>query len=310
MGQQRGFVISPVNGETVVKEDWLHKNIEFLSSPVCEGRASATPGMVWAAEWIRHSFLQAGLVPFDDCWVDGFPLDGGGAGHNVMGMIPGSGDEYVIIMSHYDNLGILGGNMYPGADSNASGVVAMVALTRMFRRMTDLGKSYRKNIIFVGLDGKNRNFSGAKALYQKIAGGQLKNPVTGKIIGKKNVSLVINIDQLGSTEAPLTPGVREYLIMLGDESYARRDLMAIANRDRRLDLELGFSYYGSKDFTRLFLTQVCDQKIFLEGKMRAVLITSGITMRNNKPSDTSDGIDYPVFRKRIALIFHWLSKWV
>lgn len=309
-GQQYSYVASPVNAESVVKEDKLLQGIEFLTSPLCEGRASGTPGQFFAAEWIRHSLKQAGVIPFDNCWVDGFALDGGGNGHNVLGMFPGTGERYVIIMAHYDNLGILGGRMYPGADANASGVVAMTTIAAMLQRMDHFGRRYNRNVIFVALDGKMRNFSGAKALYRRISRGELKDPVSGVTITRADIDLVINIDQIGSTEAPVTPGKPEYLILLGDEAYARRDALSGANRSRNIDLDLAFDYYGSRDFTRLFLRQVNDQRVFLDAGIPSVMFTSGITMRNNKPSDTADGLDIPVLRKRIILIFHWLSRWL
>lgn len=310
LGQQYGYVASAVNAETVVKEDKLLQGIEFLTSPLCEGRASGTPGQFFAAEWIRQSLKQSGVIPFDNCWVDGFPLEGGGSGHNVLGMFPGSGERYVIIMAHYDNLGILGGKMYPGADSNASGVVAMTTLASMLQRMDHFGRHYNRNVIFVALDGKMRNFAGAKALYRRLSRGELKNPVSGKTITRADIDLVINIDQIGSVEAPVRPGKPDYLILLGDEAYAHRDALASANRSRKIDMDLCYDYYGSREFTRLFLRQVSDQKIFMDAGMPSVMFTSGITMRNNKPSDTADGLDIPILRKRIILIFHWLAKWL
>ncbi|MBR4428720.1 MAG: M28 family peptidase, partial [Clostridia bacterium] len=239
--QRVNYVISPINAETVVTEEGLMQGIEFLTSPLCEGRASGTKGSFMAADWVRTSFISAGLVPFDGTWVDGFRCENGEAGHNIMGMFPGYGDRYIIIMSHFDNLGILGGNIYPGADSNASGVVAMAALANMLKRMEHVGKTYSTNVIFVGLDAKVKNFGGARQLYKLISYGMLKDPVNGRTIGRDRIDLVINLDQLGSTEAPLTPGKPEYLILLGDESYARRSLLVNANSTRKLGLDLGFS---------------------------------------------------------------------
>ena len=87
LGQSRGFVVSPLNAEAAVQEQKLLQGIEFLSSEVCEGRASGTKGHFMAAEWIRFSLKRAGVVPFDGCWADGFNLEGGGTGHNVLGQI-------------------------------------------------------------------------------------------------------------------------------------------------------------------------------------------------------------------------------
>lgn len=53
----------------------------------------------------------------------------------------------MIIAAHYDSHGVIDGNLYPGADSNASGVVAMLNLAVMFGKMKELGRDYGKNLI-------------------------------------------------------------------------------------------------------------------------------------------------------------------
>lgn len=97
--------------------------------------------------------------------------------------------------------------------------------------------------------------------------------------------------------------------MLGNESLAqdREGLISMCNRFYGTDLEISHTYYGSKDFTKIFYT-LSDQKVFVENRVPSVLFTSGITMNNNKTSDTVDTLDMEALRKRIILIFHWLEK--
>ena len=66
-------------------------------------------------------------------------------GRNVIGLIPGSSTpaKYIIVMAHYDNLGILNGSFYPGADSNASGVAALLEIAAMVNRTRFPGSRYR-----------------------------------------------------------------------------------------------------------------------------------------------------------------------
>ena len=118
----------------------------------------------------------------------------------------------------------------------------------------------------------------------------------------------MNLDQIGGTSAPLTEGNPRFLMMLSEESSSRRSTLESANRGKGFGLELGFDYYGSKDFTRLFFRRISDQRIFLEHGIPAVMFTSGITLNNNKPSDNADSLDYDVLKDRIRLIFYWLDK--
>ena len=96
--------------------------------------------------------------------------------------------------------------------------------------------------------------------------------------------------------------------MLSDESTGRRNTLERINQEPGFGFELGYDYYGSKDFTRLFYRQISDQRVFLENHIPAVMFTSGITYRNYKPEDNPESLDYDILTARIRLIFHWLDK--
>ena len=54
------------------------------------------------------------------------------AGHttaNVVGLLRGKTSEVVLVGAHHDHLGVQAGKVYPGANDNASGVAAMLAMT-------------------------------------------------------------------------------------------------------------------------------------------------------------------------------------
>lgn len=299
-GQRSGYVISAKNAETVVSEAFVKGAVEYLSAESLGGRASGTPGGAAAAGWIDSQFCEAGLECIGGTFLHGFRHSGAMC-RNVIGVIPGSSSRVVIVMAHYDNYGKLGDTFFPGADSNASGVAALLQLARMFRRMKECHKDYGATLVFVALDAKEKDMAGASDLWGRIRDGRLG-------FGPGDISLVVNLDQLGSTMSPLTKGNPDYLIMLSEESSGRRSTLQSVEKTQHIGLELGFDYYGSKDFTKLFYRRISDQKVFLEGGVPSVMFTSGITMLNNKPGDTPDTLDYPVFIKRIRLIFYYLDK--
>ena len=96
--------------------------------------------------------------------------------------------------------------------------------------------------------------------------------------------------------------------MLAGEKSTCKAALAAANNRERLNLDLGFSYYGSRDFTKIFFRRICDQRPFLEAGIESVLVTSGITLNNNKPYDNAASLDYDVFRKRVILLYYWLIR--
>ena len=100
----------------------------------------------------------------------------------------------------------------------------------------------------------------------------------------------------------------DYLIMLSESENGRRDALHIANTNTGVGLDLDFSYYGSKDFTRLFYRSISDQKPFLDAGIPSVMFTSGITLRNNKAEDDASSLDYAILRRRVLAMFYYLVR--
>ena len=310
---QNAWASSDCTSHNVVWTEKLSRQIEFLSDSLCAGRATGSTGNTEAAFWLIRSFRKSGLIPFNGSYAQHIYAGNGLVGHNILGMIPGSvknpKDSYIIVGAHFDHLGILGGNMYPGADSNASGTVALTTLAEIFSSMKTLGRVYGKNIIFIAFDGYFTNLAGSYSFWKTIADGYLNDPLTGNVIKPEDISLMVNIDQIGCSLSTLKSGRKDYIIMLGNSKLHPddRDKVSMCNLFYGTDLEIAHTYYGSKDFTRVFYS-LSDQRVFVENKVPSVLFTSGITMNNNKTFDTPDTIDADVLRKRIILIFHWLEK--
>ncbi len=300
--------INPRQAEKVLSEEKLRYEVSFLADSLCTGRATGTVGCGIAGFWISRQFRAAGLRQFDGSWFRSF-IYGGYRGNNVVGYLPGKNTgRYILIGAHYDGMGTIGNVMYPGADSNASGVAALLSLAEMFARLKMLGKDYPGGIIFVAFDGKKLNMSGATEIARLLGHGEIKDPETGEPITPDKVHYMVNIDQVGGTISPLTPGRSDYLMMLSDEKTGRRHALEAANGQYFLGLDIDFSYYGSRDFTRLFYERISDQRPFMEKGIPSVMFTSGISMRNNKPYDDASSIDYPVLLKRILLMYHYIIR--
>ena len=303
------YTISPINADLVLNQEKIQANVEYLCSEELGGRATGTEGGRNTAAWLEGEFRILGLKPLGGAWLHGFSTNDGLA-RNVVGLIPGSATpaRYMVLMAHFDNLGTLNGRFYPGADANASGVAALLQVTEMINQMNTCRKIYRHGLIVVALDAKEKHQAGAEELWRELSAGKLLDPVSGQSVSPSQIDLVINLDQLGSTQAPITEGNGRYLMMLSDESTGRRSSLESANRESGFGFELGYDYYGSKDFTRLFFRRISDQRVFLDHGIPAVMFTSGITLLNNKPTDTPASLDYGILRDRVRLIFRYLDK--
>ena len=243
-----------------------------------EGRGFHTRGLQNAAAYILRSFSTSGL----DIRVQAFTASGR-AGHNIIGILNGNphSDTYILVCAHYDTFCSSEGTFLPASDANASGVAALLSLSRSLK---DSGK----NIIFAAFDGHSEGFAGAREFLSQ----DLK------------VTLAVNLDTMGSTLCPPSSYRPDFLIALGGEKYEKS--LNTANKETRL--RIYFDYYGSRDFTKLFYRSMSDHVPFLERGVRCVMFTSGITMLTNKPEDLPSTLDYPVFERRVELIKTWLQS--
>ena len=312
-GAQNAWLSMHIPARNAITSDKLATEVGFLSDSLCQGRGTGTAGSVEAASWIARKFEGIGLHKMGDTWTKSFMTEGGLIGRNVIGILPGSSkelnDRYIIIGAHFDHLGILDGMIYHGADANASGTVAMTSLAEMLATTRSIGRNYRHSIIFVGFDGKEMSMAGSQAMWDLIKSGQLKDPFSGKAITKDKIAFMVNIDQIGSTLEPINKGRKDFIIMLGGSSFRHSydNLLVNVNEMYDINLDLGFTYYGSENFTKMFY-RLSDQRIFVDNRIPAILFTSGITMNTNKTRDRIETLDMEVLQKRIYLMYHWVEK--
>jgi Zn-dependent M28 family amino/carboxypeptidase len=79
---------------------------------------------------------------------------------NYVGYIAGSvkPERFIVVSAHYDHLGVKDGKLHAGADDNASGVAAMLAIAQWFKAHPP-----RHTIVFAAFDGEEQGLQGARA---------------------------------------------------------------------------------------------------------------------------------------------------
>lgn len=141
-----------------ISKDSLLMDIKMLSSPAFEGRKPGTEGHRRAMDYITHRFQALNLKSFQDNYIDTFRINDELIGHNLIGYIPGKLRETIVISGHYDHLGNRDGKVYYGADDNASGVSALLALAAHFSRHKP-----NHTLIFAAFDAEEMGLRGARA---------------------------------------------------------------------------------------------------------------------------------------------------
>jgi peptidase M28-like protein len=157
-----------VSAQTVPQLDSarLIANISALAADSMEGRRIGTPGGARARAFLLREFTRIGLAPARDSFPAPFVAksrSGELSGVNLVGMIRGTkhADRYLVVSAHYDHLGIRNGVIYNGADDNASGTAAVLAMAQWFKAHPP-----ENSIIFALFDGEESGLLGAKAFVE------------------------------------------------------------------------------------------------------------------------------------------------
>ncbi|MEZ6000695.1 M20/M25/M40 family metallo-hydrolase [Hyphomonas sp.] len=143
---------------------------EVLSNDALEGRAIGTPGNEAARGFLRKRFETLKLTKIGDSYEHVFTvLPQPGAkdstpikGTNLIGVIegktPGEG-RMLAITAHFDHLGVIDGEIYNGADDNASGAAALIAVAAWFTEHKP-----EHDILFALVDGEEPGALGSRNL--------------------------------------------------------------------------------------------------------------------------------------------------
>ena len=145
----------------------LLADLETLSADDMEGRLAGSPGGAKARAFIVQRFKQAGIQSIGESYERPFTFRGRRSdspertGVNVVGVIRGTRDasRFIVVTAHYDHIGVRDGQVFNGADDNASGVAALLAAAA--RLSVD---KPQHSVLFAALDAEESGANGARAL--------------------------------------------------------------------------------------------------------------------------------------------------
>ncbi|MDR0728555.1 MAG: M28 family peptidase [Prevotellaceae bacterium] len=277
-----------------ILSDNLQAHICTLTSDSMQGRLNGTEAALKAADYIAACFEQSALqMPYDSSYYQAF-VTPKAAGVNVIGLIEGNErrDEAVIVSAHYDHVGTLNGQIYHGADDNASGVAAMLEIAQAFAEMLKNDCRPQRSVVFIAFDAKESELAGS--------GYYVRHPLFP--MNKTFVNL--NIDAVGRVEGSPN-GMADYLLLVGVDRISP-DLLFLSdslNRRHSLRLYLDRTFYDSDVFTDVFYT-FSDQYPFAQHRVPAIYYTGGLHDDLYRPTDIEEYIHYDVLKKRTQLIFY------
>jgi Zn-dependent M28 family amino/carboxypeptidase len=149
----------------------LLQHLEYLSSDALMGRKTGSNGNVEAKDYLVQHFQNLKLETHYPNFEQKFRFENKREGKvyenatNVIGFVAGKTHRKIIVVTaHYDHVGVghrnsSGDSIFNGADDNASGTAALMALATYFTENRP-----EHSIMFAGLDAEEMGLQGAKAL--------------------------------------------------------------------------------------------------------------------------------------------------
>ncbi|WP_187261528.1 M28 family peptidase [Pontibacter beigongshangensis] len=270
--------------QIIIDTTQLLHDIRTLAADSMEGRQSGTAGNGRAQQYLERRFREIGLQPFGDSYRQHFRLQTQKLvveqAANLIGYIPGDPAKVLVITAHYDHIGQQDGQIFNGADDNASGVGALLAAAAHFQQHRP-----RHTIIFAALDGEELGLQGAAAF--------LKSPPVplGHIVLNINLDM-LSISQKKELYASGTfhhPWLRPYLLQVQPLPNAR----LVLGHDR--------PEQGRDDWTK-------QSDHFQFHKRRIPYIYFGVEdhAHYHKPTDTFQNIDPAFYTDAAALVIDFI----
>ena len=261
----------------------MQARVEYLASPELEGRAPGTPGGLLARAHVEAAFTELGLVPAGlDGYQQAIPdIDGA----NLLGVIPGTGphaDRYVAFNAHYDHLGIHFGDVYPGADDNASGVAVLLDVAAQLVEQGGLDRS----VLIMSVDAEEP----LHFLTENMGSIYFVDHPT---VPLEQIDIMVNLDLIGHPLGPpeLPDEVRNTILVMGAEKSP-----GVGEVIDRLGQETTGIFLRRLDAD--IIPPMSDHYAFERVGIPFLFFNVGRDRNYHTPQDTAEKLDYP---KMVAL---------
>ena len=195
------------------KQEDMRQAVEYLASQELGGRYPATIGDTLASEFIVGKLRGLKLKPvvkgkkkigYYHDFTYGKTVEEERTIHNIIAVLPGKDkrlkNEYIVVGSHYDHLGLGGQNsgsrrpdtlgVHPGADDNASGDAVVLELAKYFKK-----ERAKRSIIFAFFGAEEQGLIGSKQFLEWMKQDDAKR--INLPADKKGIVAMVNLDMVG-----------------------------------------------------------------------------------------------------------------
>ncbi|MGH7455810.1 MAG: M20/M25/M40 family metallo-hydrolase, partial [bacterium] len=178
---------SSARAQTKIDTLQLLNDVKALSADSMQGRKTCTTGNKKTQEYIIAAFKKYNLQAFEGSFRQFFSASVKGEpcadAANLIGYIPGTSTDCIVLSAHYDHLGINDSKIFYGADDNASGVATLLAILVYFT-----ANKPHNTLIFAAFDAEESGLQGARAFVDRLP------------VEKKRVILNVNLDMVSRSD--------------------------------------------------------------------------------------------------------------
>jgi Zn-dependent M28 family amino/carboxypeptidase len=187
---------------TAIDSAGMLRDLSVLAHDSMQGRAAGTLGGLRSRHFLERALAETGARPAGDRYGHAFDWPGG-TGENLVAVVPGTDPAagVIVLTAHFDHLGVRDGEIYNGADDNASGTAAALEITRRI-----VADPLRHTLVVALLDAEEEGSWGARRL--------LARPP----VPLERIVLNVNLDMVSRTGGELwaagahhTPALRPVL---------------------------------------------------------------------------------------------------
>ena len=271
------------------KQADMRQAVAYLASQELGGRYPGTAGDTLASEFIVDKLRSLKLKPFKGKKAKDYyhdftytKKDKEVATHNIIAVLPGKDkrlrDEYIVVGSHYDHLGMGGEGsgsrrpdtlgVHPGADDNASGDAVVLELAKHFKKVRS-----SRSIIFMFFGAEEQGLIGSKNFIEWMKKEDAQRKRLPADI--KGIVAMVNLDMVGRMRdnalSVSGTGTSSEFKAIAEEVAAQTNLNISCTPDG----------YGPSD-----------QASFVAADIPVLFLTTGGHMEYHTPDDVPSTLNY------------------
>jgi Zn-dependent M28 family amino/carboxypeptidase len=282
---------------TSIEAEDLRQLLYVYASDFFQGRETGALGQKRAVTFLKE-FYQARGIKAGEGSEDYFQKmtlnikDKEVQTENVIAIIEGSEkpEEYLVISSHLDHIGIHDGEINNGADDDGSGTVSLLEIAEAFQLAVEAGKGPKRSIIFLHVTGEEKGLLGSKYYTD--------NP----LYPLENTIANLNIDMVGRTDPKRVNDNPNYIYLIGSDRLSM-ELHEISEEVNKatVNIDLDYTYNAHDDKNRFYFRS--DHYNFAKNNIPVIFYFNGTHADYHRPTDTVEKIEYDLMETRARLIF-------